>query len=249
MFRIIARCDIKGKNLIKGIRYEGVRVIGDPGEFAKKYYNEGVDEIVYMDAVASLYERSSLVPLIEASVKNIFVPISVGGGINDLESARTILKSGAEKIIINTAAINNPNLIKILSDEFGRQCVVISIQAKKRDKYWEALTQCGRTPSGLDVAKWMERVQNLGAGEIILTSVDCDGTMNGMDLELIRSISGIVDLPVIASGGFSDDDPIVELANEGVISGIAIGASLHREKVSIPILKKTLSENGVKVRI
>ena len=134
MFRIIARCDVKGKNLIKGIRYEGVRVIGDPAEYAKNYYIDGVDEIVYIDAVASLYERSSLAPLVETSVKNIFVPISVGGGIKDLESARAILKSGAEKVIVNTAAINNPNLISILSKEFGRQCVVVSIQAKKRDK-------------------------------------------------------------------------------------------------------------------
>jgi len=249
MFRIIARCDIKGKNLIKGIRYEGVRVIGDPGEFAKKYYIHGVDEIVYIDAVASLYERSSLAPLVENSVKNIFVPISVGGGINDLESARSILKSGAEKVIINTAAVNNPDLIRILSEEFGRQCIVISIQAKKRDQYWEALTHCGRTPTGIDVHKWMEIVQTLGAGEIILTSVDCDGTMNGIDLDLIRSISGIVDLPIIASGGFCNEDPIEDIAREGVISGIAIGASLHRGNVSIPSIKGRLRDNGIKVRV
>ena len=249
MFRIIARCDIKGKNLIKGIRYEGVRVIGDPAEFAKKYYNDGADEVIYMDAVASLYERSSLAPLVESSVKDIFVPISVGGGINDLESARMMLKSGAEKVIINTAAISNPNLISILSKEFGRQCVVVSIQAKKRDNYWEALTHCGRSTTGLDVNGWMEVVQSLGAGEIILTSVDCDGTMSGMDLELIRSISGIVDLPVIASGGFANDDPIEDLAGERIISGIAIGASLHQDDVNIPSLKKRLHASGIKVRI
>jgi len=249
MFRIIARCDIKGKNLIKGIRYEGVRVIGDPGEFARNYYTDGADEIVYIDAVASLYERSSLAPLVETSVKDIFVPISVGGGIVDLESARKILKSGAEKVIVNTAAIGNPNLINILSQEFGRQAVVVSIQAKNRNSYWEALTHCGRSKTGLNVNDWMESVQNLGAGEIILTSVDCDGTMNGMDFELIRSISGIVDLPVIASGGFTNDDPIEDLINEGMISGIAIGASLHRKYVQIPNLKQRLRENGINVRI
>ena len=231
MFRVIARCDIKGKNLIKGIRYEGVRVIGDPSEFAMNYYADGADEIVYIDAVASLYERSSLAPLVESSVKDIFVPISVGGGINDLESARLIFKSGAEKVIVNTAAISNPNLINILSQEFGRQAVVVSIQAKKREKYWEALTHCGRSVTGLNVSEWMERVQDLGAGEIILTSVDCDGTMGGLDLELIRSISGIVDLPVIASGGFNNDDPIEDLIREGMISGLAIGASLHRKYI------------------
>jgi len=249
MFRIIARCDIKGKNLIKGIRYEGVRVIGDPGEFAMKYYADGADEIVYIDSVASLYERSSLAPLVENSVKNIFVPISVGGGINDLESARLILKSGAEKVIVNTAAISNPNLINILSQEFGRQAVVVSIQAKKRENYWEALTHCGRSKTGLNVSKWMERVQELGAGEVILTSVDCDGTMNGMDLGLIRSISGIVDLPVIASGGFTNDDPIEGLIRERVISGIAIGASLHRTDLTISCLKKRLHSNGINIRI
>jgi imidazoleglycerol phosphate synthase cyclase subunit len=249
MFRIIARCDIKGKNLIKGIRYEGVRVIGDPAEYAKKYYIDGADEIVYIDAVASLYERSSLAPLVETSVKNIFVPISVGGGIKDLESARLILKSGAEKVIINTAAINNPHLISILSKEFGRQCVVVSIQAKKRDKYWEALTHCGRTTTGWDVCAWMDTVQNLGAGEIILTSVDRDGTMLGMDMDLIRSVSGLVDLPVIASGGFTNDDPIEDLVRDNIISGVAIGASLHRNNLSIPDLKKRLNKSGIKVRI
>ena len=249
MFRVIARCDIKGKNLIKGIRYEGVRVIGDPSEFAMNYYADGADEIVYIDAVASLYERSSLAPLVESSVKDIFVPISVGGGINDLESARLIFKSGAEKVIVNTAAISNPNLINILSQEFGRQAVVVSIQAKKREKYWEALTHCGRSATGLNVSEWMERVQDLGAGEIILTSVDCDGTMGGLDLELIRSISGIVDLPVIASGGFTNDDPIEDLIREGMISGLAIGASLHRKYINISSLKKRLHANGINVRI
>lgn len=249
MFRVIARCDIKGKNLIKGIRYEGVRVIGDPGEFAGNYYTDGADEIVYIDAVASLYDRSSLAPLVENSIKDIFVPISVGGGITDLESARIILKSGAEKVIVNTAAISNPGLINILSQEFGRQAVVISIQAKNRGSYWEALTHCGRSKTGLNVNDWMEKVQNLGAGEVILTSVDCDGTMGGLDFELIRSISGIVDLPVIASGGFNNDDPIEELIKEGMISGIAIGASLHRDQVKIPSLKKRLRENGINVRI
>ena len=249
MFRVIARCDIKGKNLIKGIRYEGVRVIGDPSEFAMNYYADGADEIVYIDAVASLYERSSLAPLVESSVKDIFIPISVGGGINDLESARLILKSGAEKVIVNTAAISNPNLINILSQEFGRQAVVVSIQAKKREKYWEALTHCGRSTTGLNVNEWMERVQDLGAGEIILTSVDCDGTMGGLDLELIRSISGIVDLPVIASGGFNNDDPIEDLIREGMISGLAIGATLHRKDVNISSLKKRLHANGINVRI
>ena len=249
MFRIIARCDIKGKNLIKGIRYEGVRVIGDPGEFAMKYYADGADEIVYIDAVASLYERSSLAPLVEKSVKDIFVPISVGGGINDLESARLILKSGAEKVIVNTAAISNPKLITILFQEFGRQAVVVSIQAKKRETYWEALTHCGRSKTGLNVSEWMESVQDLGAGEVILTSVDCDGTMRGMDLELIRSISGIVELPVIASGGFNNDDPIEDLIREGMISGLAIGATLHRKDVNISSLKKRLHANGINVRI
>lgn len=249
MFRIIARCDVKGKNLIKGIRYEGVRVIGDPGEYAKAYYNDGADEILYIDSVASLYERSGLAPLVERSVKNIFVPISVGGGIVDLESARTILRSGAEKVIINTGAIKNPSLISILSKEFGRQCVVVSIQAKKKDKYWEALTHCGRSKSGWEVSDWMDNVQNLGAGEIILTSVDRDGTMLGLDLELIKSIGGIVDLPLVVSGGFNNDDPIEALVRDNIISGIAIGASLHRKNVNISSLKNRLSENGIKVRL
>ena len=137
----------------------------------------------------------------------------------------------------------------MLSDEFGSQCIVISIQAKKRSNYWEALTHCGRVSSGLDVVEWMEITQKLGAGEIILTSVDCDGTMNGMDLDLIRAISGIVDIPLIVSGGFSEQDSIIDIASNKAISGIAIGASLHRKKVNINELKNLLNKNGIKVRI
>ena len=249
MFRIIARCDIKGMNLIKGIRYEGVRVLGQPGDFAQQYYKEGIDEIIYIDSVASLYDRNSLIHLIEESVKNIFVPISAGGGIKNLEGARSILKAGAEKVIINSAAILNPNIIKILSDEFGSQCIVISIQAKKRTGFWEAFSHCGRIASGLNVSRWIETVQNLGAGEILLTSIDSDGTMNGLDLNLINSITGLTDIPIIISGGFCSEDPIVDIAREGKVAGIAIGMALHRKKIDLSMIKERLVQNNIKIRI
>ena len=187
---------------------------------------EGIDEIVYMDAVASLYKRSSILPLVESSIRNIFVPISVGGGSDSVKNARPILQSGAEKIIINTSAIQNPSLIRILSDEYGRQCIVISIQAKKRNDYWEALTHCGRVSSGLDVVEWMQKTQELGAGELLITSVDNDGTSEGYDLELIKLINEAVSIPVIAHGGAGPLNNISDAAKIG-ITGLALGSNLN----------------------
>jgi cyclase len=201
--RLIARLDIKGANLIKGVQLEGLRVVGDPQIHAAKYYQDGADEIIYMDTVASLYGRNNLVDVVSRATEHVFVPITVGGGIRSVEDARTLLRAGADKIAINTAAVKEPKLISQLSDVWGSSTVVLSIEAKKiGEKKWEAYTDNGRERTGLDVAQWAETGAKMGAGEIFVTSVDQEGTKKGFDCELVESITRNVDIPVIASGGF-----------------------------------------------
>jgi len=247
--RILARCDIKGKKLIKGLRFEGVRVIGHPWEFASRYYERGVDEIVYIDSVASLYQRNSLFELAKLSTKNIFVPISIGGGIRNIKDARNVLNSGAEKVIVNTSAIENPSLISDLSKEFGRQCVVLSVQAKKRGNSWEAFTYYGRDPSGLDVIEWLKRAEDLGIGEAFVSSIDQDGSLLGPDFALAEATSSSVQIPVIISGGIATLDDIFKLATNSKVSGVAIGLALHKEKLDLQDIKSYLVNRGVKVRV
>ena len=247
--RILARCDIKGKKLIKGLRFEGVRVIGHPWEFASRYYERGVDEIVYIDSVASLYQRNSLFELAKLSTKNIFVPISIGGGIRNINDARNVLNSGAEKVIVNTSAIENPSLISDLSKEFGRQCVVLSVQAKKRGNSWEAFTYYGRDPSGLDVIEWLKRAEDLGIGEAFVSSIDQDGSLLGPDFALAEATSSSVQIPVIISGGIATLDDIFKLATNRKVSGVAIGLALHKEKLDLQDIKSYLVNRGVKVRV
>ena len=239
--RLIARLDIKGNNLIKGLRFEGLRVIGSAKEFAKKYYDQGIDEIIYVDSVASLYGRNSLTELIDFSTENIFVPVTVGGGIKSLEDVQKVLGAGADKIAINTAAIENKQLIKKISEKIGSQSLTISIQAKKRSKnIWEAFKICGREPSGIDVVSWVKEIESLGAGEILVTSVDQDGTEIGLDKDLIKLVADNTNLPVIGSGGSKDIDDILSTFQETDVSGIAIGSILHYDKIDIKEIKKEL---------
>tara|TARA_A100001011_G_scaffold400727_1_gene518008 strand:+ start:2507 stop:3265 length:759 start_codon:yes stop_codon:yes gene_type:complete len=241
--RLIVRLDIKGNNLIKGLRFEGLRVIGSAKEFAKKYYDQGIDEIIYVDSVASLYGRNSLTEIIDFSTENIFVPVTVGGGIKSLDDVQKVLRAGADKIAINTAAIENKNLIKTISEKIGSQSLTISIQAKKRGKNnWEAFKICGREPTGIDVIDWVKELNKLGAGEILLTSIDQDGTELGLDRNLIKLVTENTNLPVIASGGSKDANDILCTFQETDVSGIAIGSILHHEKIDIKILKKELEK-------
>ncbi|MAF20252.1 MAG: imidazole glycerol phosphate synthase subunit HisF, partial [Parcubacteria group bacterium] len=200
--RIIPRLDIKGPNLVKGIHLEGLRVLGKPEHFAEYYYENGADELFYMDVVASLYGRNSLLHTIEKTSKNIFIPLTVSGGLRTLDDIRTALEAGADKVSINTAAIQRPELIKEASRKFGSSTIVISIEAiKKSDGYYEAYTDNGREKTGVDVFEWALRVVDLGAGEIMLTSIDQEGTGKGFDLELTKKVSESVPIPVIACGG------------------------------------------------
>ena len=196
--RLIARLDIKGPNLIKGIQLEGLRVIGDPQAYARKYYAQGADELVYMDIVASLYGRNSLHDTIRRTCHDVFIPLTVGGGLRSVEDVRQILRAGADKVAINTAAVQRPQLVNEIASVFGSQCVVLSIEAKHHAAgKWEVYTDNGRERSGLDVIDWAQRGAALGAGELLVTSVDREGTRKGFDCELMRAVSAAVSIPVI----------------------------------------------------
>lgn len=226
--RIIARLDIKGSNLVKGIHLEGLRVLGDPGQFAKFYYENGIDELVYMDVVASLYNRNSLHEIIAKTAKDIFIPLTVGGGLRTVDDMRGVLRAGADKVALNTAAIKNPEIIREAVKCFGSSTIVISIEAKKVgvDAY-EAYVDNGREKTGVDVFDWAKRVTELGAGEILLTSIDQEGTGMGFDLRLVQMVSQLVSIPVIACGGAGSKEHVREVLSNGKADAVCIASLFH----------------------
>jgi cyclase len=241
--RIIARLDIKNDYVIKGIHLEGLRKIGNPNELAKKYYNEGVDEIIFMDAVAAYYDRNSLTEIINRACEDVFVPITVGGGIRKIEDIQIALNAGADKIAINTKAVKNPTFIKEASQVFGSQCIVSSIDAKKvNDKKWEVYYDNGRENTGKDVVDWAKEVEDLGAGEIMLTSIDQEGTKKGFDIELIKAVSKVTTIPVISSGGGGKKEDLANAIVNSEIDAIAIASILHYNIESINDLKNYLNK-------
>jgi len=247
--RIIARLDIKGPNLIKGVHLEGLRIIGDPQEFARKYYQQGADELLYIDIVASLYGRSKLIDIARRTADEVFIPITVGGGIRNLDDVKDLLRAGADKVAINTAAVNRPKLIREVSRKFGSQCMVLSIEAKQQPSgNWEVYTDCGRERSGLDVIEWACRGVELGAGEILLTSIDREGTRKGFDIELTRSITNVIGIPVIASGGMGKPDDIISIINKGGADAAAIADILHYNRFSIADIRSAALAGGIKIR-
>tara|TARA_B110000483_G_C18038832_1_gene481745 strand:- start:138 stop:899 length:762 start_codon:yes stop_codon:yes gene_type:complete len=247
--RLIARLDIKAPFLVKGIQLEGLRKLGDPNDFALKYYHAGIDEIFYIDIVASLYDRNSLTDIISKTTNEIFVPITVGGGIRSLYDVEKALRAGADKVAINTAAIKNPILIEEIAKRFGSSCVVLSIEAKKTNKdNWEAYYDNGREHSSLDVVEWAMEGQDRGAGEILITSVDRDGTKKGFDVDLVENISDKVKVPLIISGGFGNLKHISELISKSNLEGIAIGSSLHYEDITVNEIRQYCIEKQLPVR-
>lgn len=248
--RLIARLDIKGPNIIKGVQLEGVRVVGDPQAFAQRYYREGVDEILYMDAVASLYDREMLTKIVERTAEEVFVPITVGGGLRSVEDVRTMLRAGADKVAINTAATHRPEFITEVAEELGSQCMVLSIEAKRRnDGGWEAYRDGGREHTGLDVVQWARRGQELGAGEILLTSVDHEGMCGGFDVELVRAVADSVTTPVIASGGMGRLEDLLRVAAEGHADGVAMAHVLHYNKLGLPEIREWAVAENLPVRV
>ncbi len=247
--RLIARLDIKGPNLIKGIHLEGLRVIGDPQEYARKYYDQGADELLYIDIVASLYGRSNLTEIVKKAANDIFVPLTVGGGIRSIDDVEKLLKSGADKVAINTAAVNRPELISKIANRFGSQCMVLSIEAKKQDeKTWEVYTECGREHSGLSVEDWVKQGVDLGAGEVLITSIDMEGTKKGYDKELISLVTSSINVPVIASGGFGELNHIKAASDAGA-DGIAVADGLHYERTSIDSIREFAKNSNIPVRV
>lgn len=248
--RLIARLDIKNEFVIKGIHLEGLRKIGDPVILAKKYYEEGIDEIIFMDAVASLYGRNNLFYIIERACKEIFIPITIGGGIRSVQDINLALKSGADKIILNTQAIKNPAIIKEASQIYGSQCIVGSIEAKKKGSSWEAYIDNGREQTGIDAIEWAMQLEDLGIGELCVTSIDKEGTKKGFDIELIEQICNKVDVPVIASGGANNSDDIVRLCQKNKqLNAVAVASMLHYNIESIKNAKQNLLQNNILSRI
>ncbi|MDB9866060.1 imidazole glycerol phosphate synthase cyclase subunit [Candidatus Thioglobus sp.] len=247
--RLISRLDIKGENLIKGIHLEGLRVIGSPSEYAFKYYNQGADELIFMDTVASLYGRNHLGDIIKSVAEDIFIPMTVGGGIRSVEDAVEILRLGADKVAVNTAAVMRPNLISEISNALGSQALVVSIEAKKisSDK-WEIYTDNGRESTGVDLVDWLTEVESLGAGEILLTSVDNEGTRKGFDLELIKTASNAISLPIIASGGMGKYQDLLDAVNIAGADAIAMADILHFNRLTFASIREQSIESKIVIR-
>lgn len=249
MIRLIARLDIKGPNLIKGIHLEGLRVVGDPQAFARRYYEEGIDELIYMDTVASLYGRNNLADIVRHTARDIFIPMTVGGGIQSVEHVQELLCAGADKIAVNTAALQRPELIREIAQRFGSQCMVVSIEAKRTgpDK-WEALYNNGRDHSGRDVVEWAMQAVELGAGEILLTSVDQEGTRKGFDVPLVKKVASLVPVPVIASGSMGSTDHLIQVVQDGCADAVAMADVLHYKRVPFEEIHRAAIGAGLQVR-
>jgi len=247
--RIIPRLDIKGPNVVKGVFAEGLRVVGSPKDLAERYYKEGADEMIYMDIVASLYQRNLDFDLLKSVAENIFVPFTVGGGIRSVHDINNALRAGADKVAINTYAINNPGFLSQAVNVFGSQCIVISIEAKNTDDgKWEAYTDGGREKTGVDAIDWIKRTINLGVGEILLTSIDRDGTKTGYDMELLEAVGSFAPIPVICHGGAGTKSSIEDAISGSRVDAISISSAFHYEDFSISDLKKHLAENNINVR-
>lgn len=247
--RLIPRLDIKGPNLIKGIHLEGLRVVGDPQEFARRYYEQGADELIYIDIVASLYGRNSLRDIVSRTAQDVFIPLTVGGGVRSVDDVRELLRAGADKVAINTAAVNRPELITEVSRTFGSQCMVLSVEAKRVSPgHWEVFTDNGRERTGRDVVQWVQRAVELGAGEILLTSVDQEGTRKGFDVELVKAVTAVCPIPVIASGGMGNIEHALDVCEKGQADAVAMADILHYRRMELPDIRQQLRDRGVSVR-
>lgn len=228
--RVIPRLDIKGPNLVKGINFEGLRVLGKPEDFARLYYEQGADELIYMDAVASLYGRNNLPDIIEKTARSIFIPLTVGGGLRSVEDIRDVLRAGADKVALNTAVVANPALISEAASAFGSSTVVVALEVVPvGDGKWQCRTDFGREETGLDALEWAVEAERLGAGELLVTSIDREGTGRGFDLELIRTITEAVSIPVVAAGGAGTVDHVLDAAARAHADAVCLASLLHYE--------------------
>jgi len=248
--RIIPCLDVKDGMVVKGIKFLNLRKAGDPVDAAFIYNKQGADELVFLDITASYEKRDIIIDIVKRTAEKLFIPLTVGGGIKNLEDIRNLLKAGADKVSINTAAVKNPDLIKRASKLFGSQCIVVAIDAKKVGKSkWEVYINGGRTKTGIDAVRWAKEVERLGAGEILLTSMDKDGTKLGYDIELTRKVSDSINIPVIASGGAGSLKHLYEVLSKGKASAVLAASIFHYKEYSIMRVKKYLKERGIVVRI
>ena len=247
--RIIPCLDVDKGRVVKGVKFQNLRDAGDPVEVAKGYEEQSADELVFLDITASAEERKIMIEVVQRVAETIFIPFTVGGGVSSLEDIRRLLSAGADKVSINTAAVKNPQLIYESAKRFGSQCIVVAIDAKRSQKGWEVYIHGGRTPTGLDAVEWAKRVEGLGAGEILLTSMDADGTKKGYDIELNRAVASAVSIPVIASGGAGTMEHFYEVFTQTNVDAALAASLFHFKEVSIPELKAYLKNKGVHVRL
>ncbi|MDO6594340.1 imidazole glycerol phosphate synthase subunit HisF [Neptuniibacter sp. 1_MG-2023] len=252
--RIIPCLDVENGRVVKGVQFVDIRDAGDPVEVAKRYDEQGADEITFLDITATHEGRDTMVHTVERMASQVFIPLTVGGGIRTCDDIRTMLNAGADKVSINSAAVFNPEFVKEAADRFGSQCIVVAIDAKKvsnegEENRWEIFTHGGRKPTGIDAVEWAQKMVELGAGEILLTSMDQDGVKNGYDLEVTRAISEAVNVPIIASGGVGNLDHLVEGCIEGKADAVLAASIFHFNEYSIPQAKEHMRKNGIEVRL
>lgn len=247
--RIIPCLDVTDGRVVKGVNFIDLQDVGDPVEVARAYNEQGADELVFLDITATSDERNTMVDVVERTAAEVFIPLTVGGGIRSVEDMKKMLLAGADKISLNSAAIQQPELIQQGAEKFGSQCIVVAIDAKKTDDSWHVFVKGGREDTGLDVVEWAKKAVALGAGEILLTSMDADGTKKGYDLALNQAICEAVSVPVIASGGCGNVADIVEVFEKTEVSAALAASIFHYGEVKIPDLKQTLKEQNVEVRI
>ena len=246
--RIIPRLDLKGPNLIKGIRLEGLRVVGDPHAFALRYYEQGADELVFMDIVASLYQRNSLSDIIRRAADRVYIPITVGGGIRSIDDVHQALRSGADKVAINTAAVLDPTILTACARKVGAQAVVMALDVRREGNSWGVYTHGGRKPAGLDAVAFAKRAAELGAGEILLTSMDRDGTKDGYDIDLLRAVRDVVPVPIVASGGAGNVQHMADAVIKGGADAVLAASIFHFGDHTIAEAKKLMADRGICVR-
>ena len=247
--RIIPCLDVDAGRVVKGVKFVGLRDAGDPVEIAQVYDGQGADELCFLDITASHEKREIILDVVARTADVVFMPLTVGGGINQLEDIRKLLKAGADKVSINTGAVNRPEFVREAAETFGSQCIVVAIDAKRKGESWEVFTHGGRKPTGIDGCEWAERMARYGAGEILLTSMDRDGTKDGYDLELTRAISDRVSIPVIASGGVGTLEHIYEGLTIGKASAALAASIFHYRQYTISECKSYLKERGIPVRM
>ena len=248
--RVIPCLDVEAGRVVKGVRFQGLRDAGDPVELAGRYYGEGADELVFLDITATLEGRAATLDVVSKTAEQVFIPLTVGGGVRDEEGVRALLAAGADKVSVNSAAIRDPTMLSRCADRFGTQCIVIAIDAKRRGDGWEAFVDAGRTPSGRDAVAWAaEATAERGAGEVLLTSMDRDGTGEGYDLELLRAIAGAVAVPVVASGGAAVPEHFAEALTDGRADAALAASRFHDGELTIREVKEHLADRGIPVRI